>query len=165
MNAMRSSLAVGIVSIVCALMLAIVPLPPALTGMRPDWVLLALVFWCLATPTRFGLAWAFALGLLLDTLSGALLGQHALALLLVMYLTLKFRLRLRVFPLAQLMIAVLVLLMIYQFTLFWIDGVAARSVPLHERWMPVITGTLAWPLVYWVGQRALRETHQQPARL
>lgn len=165
MNTGRSSLAVGIISMVFALMLAIVPLPQAVTGMRPDWVLLALVFWCMATPSRFGLAWAFALGLLLDTLSGALLGQHALALLLVIYLTLKFRLRLRVFPLAQLMIAVLVLLVIYQFTLFWIDGVAARSVPLRERWLPVITGTLAWPLVHWVGQRALRESDQQPARL
>ncbi len=165
MTAERSSLAVGTVSIVFALMLAIVPLPQPVTGMRPDWVLLALVFWCLAAPHRFGLAWAFGLGLLLDTLSGALLGQHALALLLVIYLTLKFRLRLRVFPLAQLMIAVLVLLVIYQFTLFWIDGVAARSVPIRERWLPVITGTLAWPLVYWIGQRALRESEQQPARL
>ena len=161
----RSTLAAGMASIICALMLAILPLPQQATGMRPDWVLLVLVFWSLATPGRFGLVWAFALGLLLDTLTGALLGQHALALLLVIYLTLKFRLRLRVFPMAQLMLAVLVLLTIYQFTLFWIDGVTSRSVPISERWIPVITGTLIWPLVHWVGQRTLRESEQQPARL
>lgn len=155
----------GMVSLLAALMLAIVPLPAQAGGLRPDWVLLALVFWCLALPSRFGLVWAFALGLLLDTLTGALLGQHALALLLVTYLVLHFRLRLRVFPLLQLTIAVAVLLALYQFTLFWIDGVASRGVPPSRYWLPVITGSLAWPLVFWLGQRLLSESEQAPTRL
>jgi rod shape-determining protein MreD len=151
------------ISLVLALMLAIVPMPPHTAGMRPDWVLLVLMFWCLARPDSFGLLWAFGLGLLLDTLTGALVGQHALALMLVTCLVLKFRLRLRVFPPLQLMIAVLGLLILYQFTLFWIDGVASRSVPLHERWWPVISGTLAWPLVHWLGKRGLQQDDQQQA--
>ncbi len=68
-----------LISFVAALVLAIVPLPAALAAYRPDWVPLVLIFWGLMAPERIGLLTAFAMGLALDTLSGALLGQHALA--------------------------------------------------------------------------------------
>jgi rod shape-determining protein MreD len=60
------------------------------------------------------------------------------------YLAEKFHLRLRVFPVSQLGITVFLLLGLYEFVLFWIDGMAGRSVPLVERWVPPITGTLVW---------------------
>ncbi|HET7134120.1 MAG TPA: rod shape-determining protein MreD, partial [Gammaproteobacteria bacterium] len=84
------------------------------------------------------------MGLALDALTGALLGQHALALLVVVYIAERFHLRLRVFPVSQLALTVLVLLGLYEFILFWIDGVADRTVPLIERWAPPLVGTLAW---------------------
>jgi rod shape-determining protein MreD len=87
------------------------------------------------------------MGLALDTLSGALLGQHALALLLIVYLSQRFHLRIRVFPVSQLALTVVALLALYQFVLFWVDGVAGRTVPLVERWAPVVSGSLLWMLI------------------
>jgi rod shape-determining protein MreD len=84
------------------------------------------------------------MGIALDTLSGSLLGQHALALLVVVYVAERFHLRLRVFPVSQLAFTVLLLLGFYEFILFWIAGVAGRTVPLIERWAPPLSGTLAW---------------------
>lgn len=133
-----------LVSIVAALALAVVPLPEAVLPFRPDWVALVLLYWSLVSPRGFGLLTAFWTGLALDTLNGALLGQHALALLVIVYLSRRFYLRLRVFPLSQLTLAVAVLLLLYEFVLFWIDGVAGRTVPLVERWGPVVSGTLIW---------------------
>ena len=98
-------------------------------------------------PERVGLLTAFAMGLALDTLSGALLGQHALAMVTVVYLSVRFHLRIRVFPVWQLSMSVLLLLGLYEFMLFWIDGVAGRSVPTIERWAPVVSGALVWSLV------------------
>ncbi len=135
------------ISLVSALVLAIVPLPVAVVAYRPDWVPLVLIFWALMAPERIGLITAFAMGLALDTLSGALLGQHALAMVTVVYLSMRFHLRIRVFPVWQLSLTVFLLLAIYEFMLFWIDGVAGRSVPIVERWAPVISGALVWPLV------------------
>ncbi len=135
------------VSVLCALALAIVPLPELLRAFRPDWVALVIIYWSLMSPGRIGLFSAFFLGLLLDTLSGALLGQHALAMLLVCYLTQRFHLRIRVFPIWQMSMTVLALLAIYQFLLFWVDGVAGRTVSGAERWAPVLVGALLWPLV------------------
>jgi rod shape-determining protein MreD len=136
-----------LISFVAALVLAIVPLPAALAAYRPDWVPLVLIFWGLMAPERIGLLTAFAMGLALDTLSGALLGQHALAMVTVVYLSVRFHLLIRVFPVWQLSMTVFLLLVIYEFMLFWIDGVAGRSVPIIERWAPVVSGALVWPLV------------------
>jgi len=149
-------------SLGATLALAVVPLPDAVAPFRPDWVAVVLLYWSLMAPRHFSLFTAFWMGIALDTLSGALLGQNALALLLIVYLAEKFHLRLRVFPVSQLGFTVLVLLGLYEFVLFWIDGVAGRTVPLIERWLPPLTGTLVWLAMYVFLDRREREA---PARL
>lgn len=133
-----------IVTLVGALALSIVALPPGIAPFRPDWVALLMLYWVLIAPRRVGLFTPFLTGLALDTLTGALLGQHALALLLVVYLSQRFYLRLRVFPASQLTLTAIALLSLYEFLLFWIDGVAGRTVPLVERWGPVVSGLGVW---------------------
>jgi rod shape-determining protein MreD len=132
------------ISLLLMLALAVVPLPKTIEPFRPDWVAVVLLYWTLMAPRRFSLLTAFWTGLALDTLTGALLGQHALGLLVVVYIAVRFHRRLRVFPVSQLALTVLILLGLYEFILFWIDGVADRTVPLIERWAPPLTGTLAW---------------------
>jgi rod shape-determining protein MreD len=146
-----------VLSLVATLALAVVPLPDAVAPLRPDWVALVLLYWALMAPRHFSLLTAFWMGLALDTLSGALLGQNALALLVIVYLADKFHLRLRVFPVSQLAITVLALLGLYEFILFWIDGMAGRTVPLVERWVPPLTGTLAWLALYVLLDRGERQ--------
>jgi len=162
-------------SLVLMLALAAVPLPDAVAPLRPDWVAVVLLYWSLMAPRHFSLLTAFWMGIALDTLTGALLGQNALALLVIVYLAEKFHLRLRVFPLSQLAFTVLLLLGLYEFILFWIDGLApavdpdiavlanrGRTVPLVERWVPPLTGTLVWVALYMLFDRREREA---PARL
>ena len=96
---------------------------------------------------RYGLLTAFWLGIALDTLSGALLGQHSLALIVVVFLWQRLYLQIRAFPASQLAIVVIVLLAIHQFILLWIDGLAQQQQPLVERWGPVLTGGILWLLV------------------
>lgn len=157
--AMRRTWWSSAVGLALTLVLAVVPMPDAIAPLRPDWVAVVLLYWSLIAPRHFSLLTAFWMGLALDTLSGALLGQNALALLLIVYLAEKFHLRLRVFPVSQLSITVFLLLGLYEFVLFWIDGMAGRSVPLTERWLPPITGTLVWiamSLVLGRSERAAR---------
>ncbi len=135
-------------SLVLTLALAAVPLPDSVSAFRPDFVAVVLVYWSLIAPRRFSLLTAFWMGLALDTLSGSLLGQHALAMLVIVYLAERFHLRLRVFPISQLAITVFVLLALYQFVLFWVDGVAGRTVPLEARWGPPVTGVIVWLVMH-----------------
>ena len=146
-------------SLVLTLALSLVPLPHAVTSFRPDWVAVVLLYWSITAPRRFSLLTAFWMGIVLDTLSGSLLGQHALALLVIVYVAERLHLRIRVFPVSQLGITVLALLGLYEFILFWIDGVAGRTVPVSERWGPPLAGTLVWLALLAVFDSGRREAH------
>lgn len=134
-------------SMIAALMLAIVPLPEWANPYRPDWVVLTLIYWSIALPRGYSVGTAWLLGILLDIAYGTLLGQHALALALVTYITVKFHLQLRVFPVSQMTGTVLALLALYQFVLFWINGIAGIYPDAVIYWGPVASGTLLWPVV------------------
>ena len=67
--------------------------------------------------------------------------------LIIAFVTVRFHLLMRVFPLQQLTATVFALLALYQFILFWINGVAGVNVALSHYWGPVIAGTLLWPIV------------------
>ena len=151
----------SIFSLAATLALASVPLPDSIAPLQPDWVAVVLLYWSVMAPRQMSLFTAFWMGIALDTLTGALLGQNALALLVIIYLAEKFHLRLRVFPVSQLALTVLILLGLYEFILFWIDGMAGRSVPLIERWLPPLTGTFVWLGMYVLFDRREREA---PAR-
>jgi rod shape-determining protein MreD len=136
-----------LVTIIFALMLMVVPLPDWAAPFRPDWVALTLIYWAMMMPRTWSVGSAWIIGILLDVAQGTILGQHALALCLIVFITVRFHLLMRVFPLQQLAATVFAILALYQFILFWINGVAGIDVPAVDYWGPVITGTLFWPVV------------------
>ncbi len=139
-----------ILSIVLAMCLRIMPLPPELAMLNPDWVLLTLIYWSLALPERVGIFHAWTFGLLTDVLTGRLFGQYALAYALVIYICLKLHKRLRQFPLLQQGLFVFFCLLLSQLLLFFIKNLQ-HPAQLHASfWWPVFTGTICWPLVYTV---------------
>ncbi|HEU4619373.1 MAG TPA: rod shape-determining protein MreD [Gammaproteobacteria bacterium] len=158
---MRSLRLGGVFALFFALVLAVVPLPNGIAPFRPSWVGVALLYWTLVAPESYGLLTAFLCGLALDTLTGALLGQHALALVLIVYLAQRFYLQLRAFPASQLAATIAVLLGLYEFVLFWIDGVAGRSVPAVMRLWPIVSGTVLWFLVWSVFEGGRRDAPER----
>ena len=69
-----------LLTFVVAYVLAVLPLPVWLQWARPDWVAITLIYWCIALPQRVGIAAGLLLGIGLDVLEGAVLGQNAFAL-------------------------------------------------------------------------------------
>lgn len=130
-----------------ALVAELLPLPAALQPLRPAWTTLAVIYWSLMWPGRFGVFSAFVLGLLVDVAHGSLLGQHALSLSLVAWLVLSVHLQLRVFPLWQLTLAVFALMFLEAFVLLWIDGATGRAEFGPGRWGPVLAAGLFWPVL------------------
>ncbi len=136
------------VTVLLALMLMLVPLPDALDPFRPDWVVLILIYWGMTAPRNYNVGSAWVIGILLDVAQGTLLlGHHAHALCVIVYITIKFHLLMRVFPLLQLTATVFALLALYQFLLFWINGVAGETAPAISYWASVITGAIVWPFL------------------
>lgn len=134
------------VSFFFAYAFTIVPLPDVIQPYRPDFIVLTLFFWLVSVPNWIGVGVAFVCGLLLDTLQGSLLGQHALALVVFAYITLKFHLRIRVFTIWQELIALLLLLFIYHFLLFWSDGISQQvTAPGWGHLAQLFASVAIWP--------------------
>jgi len=136
-----------VVSFMIGLMLTIMPLPAYADPFRPDWLALLVIFWAMQLPRTWSVGTAWIIGIVLDVSQGTLLGQHALALCFVAFITVRFHLLMRVFPMPQLTATVLPILAIYQFLLFWINGVAGVDAPSIAYWGPVVSGTVLWPFV------------------
>jgi len=137
-----------IITLIVGLMLTIMPLPEAAAVFRPDWLALLLIFWAIQLPRTWSVGSAWIVGIVLDVSYGTLLGQHALALAVIVFLTVRFDLLMRVFPLSQLGATIFALLALYQFILFWVNGVAGVTAPPIAYWAPVITGTIVWPFLH-----------------
>ena len=137
-----------LVTIIVSLMLTIMPLPETAESFRPDWLALTLIYWAMQSPRTWGIGIAWMIGIVLDVAQGTLLGQHALGLCVIIFVTVRIHLLMRVFPLLQLTATVFALLALYQFLLFWVNGVAGVSTDLVNYWGPVVTGTVVWPFLY-----------------
>lgn len=130
-----------------ALILTVLPLPASIVWLRPDWLLIVVIYWSLVSPRIAGLAFAWVCGLLIDVTTGTVLGEHAFAFLFVGFLTHRLQLRMRIFPIWQQAFTVLILLALYQFLLFWIDGITGQAVTTWRRWMPALVGGALWPML------------------
>jgi rod shape-determining protein MreD len=130
-----------------ALVATVAPLPDWLELMRPDFVALTVLWFTLLSPRLTGLFYAWGAGLALDAFYGVLLGQHALALIVITYVASKLRLQVRAFPPLQQSAVILALLFLNEFLLFWLDGVAGHPVTDWRRWLAVPVGAACWPLV------------------
>lgn len=135
-------------SLILALALSILPLPYWATWFRPEWVVLVLIYWVMAVPHKVSVGFAWLVGLLVDALTGSLLGQHALALTLVAYLTVKIHRQVRMFPLLQQALAVMLLVIIYELTLILLKGMLDEVVVPWWYFLSVLTSMLIWPWLY-----------------
>lgn len=129
----------------------------------PDWVLLSIIYWGRAAPGRIGIFSAWALGLFADTLTGSLLGQHALSYALVMFITLNLHKRLRQFPIFQQGLFIFCCLSISQLIIYWINNSPSTQAFQLRFWLPLLTGTLCWPAVYFI-LRTIRSTQSGSSR-
>jgi len=132
---------------ILAIAFEVMPLPEALQAFRPPLVMMILIYWTMMWPQRVGVGIAFCIGICLDILHGQLLGQNALALIVVTYLTLRFHLQIRIFPLWQLTMTVFALLTFNALLQLLVEGLAGLSPSGFMRWTQVLTGTLLWPFV------------------
>lgn len=144
---------------VVAYLLAVLPLPDWLLWGRPEWLALTLIYWCIALPHRVGIASALALGVALDVLEGAVLGQNAFALVVVALLSQMLYQRLRVYSLWQQSSVVFILVGVNQLICQWVqnlEGVGARSLLFL---LPACSSALLWPVVLQVLRGLRRYYH------
>ena len=133
---------------VMALLLTALPMPESAANWRPAWVALVLVYWCMAAPERVGVLVGWMAGLLLDVMTGTLLGQHALAMSVLAYIAHYTHRRVRVLPLWRQGITIFVLLFLYQALVLWSNGIRGLPVTAFAYWTSPLVSTLLWPWIF-----------------
>jgi len=137
-----------VLSFLVALIAHMILLPDWAESLRPDWITLVLIYWCIALPDRVGVGIGWMAGLMLDVSNGALMGQNALILAIVAYLAIRLHQRLRFFPLWQQSVSVLLLVLLHLMLALWIKGAFSQSTETWAYWLPALSSMLMWPVVF-----------------
>jgi rod shape-determining protein MreD len=134
-------------SLVIAILLAMLPVPEWAIWLRPSWVLMVLIYWAITAPYRVSVGTAWITGIIVDLLTGTLLGEHALAYTVAISFASKMHIRLRLYPLLQQGISVFIFVLLYQFILYCIQGFIGE-LPGPSYWLSSVTSMLLWPWLY-----------------
>lgn len=146
MNPLRANAVwVIVATFIAALMLTMMPLPEWARTLRPQWVTMVLIYWCLALPHRVGVVWGWCLGLLLDVVHGAVLGQYALTMTLIAYIVTMLYQRIRLFPYNQQAVIVGMLVVLQLLVVLWIKGAIGEAPDRWSYWLTAVTTALLWP--------------------
>ena len=162
MRSSRESRRLIFLTIMAAVLFSLIPVPGVLWPFKPYLVALVVIYWSLETQDTISLGLAFLIGLVLDILSGSLMGLHALSLVIMVFLVQHFRSRLRFFPPWQQALSVLALLVNDRIILIWITVLLGEPLPTWEYWLPPLIGMALWPWLFllldWV--RAMTRQHK-----
>jgi rod shape-determining protein MreD len=137
----------------------LLPLSGVALALRPDFLALVLLYWCIQEPRFVGVGVAWLVGLLMDVGDATLFGQHALAYAVLAYAAEYFRRRVLRFPLWQQAAQVAVLLSLCAGLVLVVRVVGGAPLPRWTYAVPPVAGALLWPvlsvLLQWP-QRPLR---------
>jgi rod shape-determining protein MreD len=99
-------------TLVTALLANLLPWSGVALWIKPDFVALVVLYWCIVQPRKVGFVAAWLLGLFMDIADGSLFGQHALAYSILAYAGIVLHRRvLRFSGTPQVMHVILLLLM------------------------------------------------------
>lgn len=132
------------------------PVSGAAAVLKPDFLALLLLYWCIKAPRLVGVGVAWCLGLLMDVGNATVFGQHALAYAVLAYSAEYFRRRVLRFPLWQQAAQVAVLLALCAAIVLVIRVVGGAPMQRWTYFVPSLSGALLWPLLTLLLQRPHR---------
>lgn len=134
-------------SLLAGFLLNMLPAQGFIQWIRPDFVAMILLYWCIHQPLRVGIGAAWILGIMMDVADATLFGEHALAYSLMGYLALILRRRVSMLEIDHQFTHVTLLLIIMQIIVM-LTGLALKNV--FEGWAyflgSLVAGVL-WPFL------------------
>ena len=124
--------------------LTILPLPAQISGIRPAWVLLCLLYLQMYLPKYFHVLVVLLLGLCLDALLSTPMGEHAFALLVTTWLMDGRTRRFMFFSIMQQMLVVGLACGCYQLILFIVDASFGHMTEVSTVWGVAISSMIFW---------------------
>ncbi len=119
--------------------------------LRPDFMLLVIIFWLLRAPNQCNVGTAWFVGLCVDLATGGTFGQYALAYTVTAFVAVVYQRRLVLFNSTQQLVYVFSLLILSQLVLLILKAFAGTESLGWTYFIPSITGVLLWQLAVTLG--------------
>jgi rod shape-determining protein MreD len=152
-----------LVTLILALVANLAPLSGVALALRPDFLALVLLYWCIQAPRVCGVATAWMVGLMMDVGDATLFGQHALAYAVLAFAADYFRRRVLRFPLWQQAVQVGMLLVFCAALVLLVRFVGGAPMPRWTYWASPLVGALLWPVLSVLLQRPQRPRRRSSA--
>lgn len=137
----------------------LLPLTGTVLMLRPDFLALVLLYWCIQEPRFVGVGTAWLVGLLMDVADATVFGQHALAYAVLAYAADYFRRRVLRFPLWQQAAQVVMLLLLCAGLVALVRVVGGAPLPRWTYAAPPFIAAFLWPML-----SVLLQAPQRPRR-
>ena len=136
-----------LLTLVAALFLNFIPLNAFLHTIRPDFVALVILYWCINQPQRAGMFLAFCAGLMMDVHHAGIMGHHAMVYCIIVYIASVFRRRSSIFELVKQAPQIGLILVIMQSFQILVTLLSGAYFPGWHFFLASLSGALIWPLV------------------
>ncbi len=134
-------------TLLAALLANLLPWSGAWLWIKPDFVALVLLLWCVEQPRKVGFISAWLLGLVMDVADGTLFGQHALSYSILAYAGIVLHRRVLMFSGTPQALHVVVLLLLNDFIVIAIRMLAGADFPGFQYFIgSFVAGALWLPL-------------------
>lgn len=134
-----------VVTLVTALFLNFLPWSGFWVWIRPDFVALVILYWCIEQPRKIGFTAAWVLGLMMDVADGSLFGQHALAYSILAYAGIVLHRRVQMFTLTPQVLHVILLLLFNDLVVLIIRMLAGSDFPGYQYFLGSFVAGALWP--------------------
>ncbi|SEP08885.1 rod shape-determining protein MreD [Nitrosovibrio sp. Nv6] len=134
-------------TLIVALVLNLIPLQNVALAAWPDFIALALLYWCISQPQLVGISIAFGMGLLMDIGDASTFGQHALAYSIMAFVALVLHRRLSNFGPMKQAPQIGLILIAGQFIILLTGLLDGSHFPGWDFFLASVSGTLLWPFL------------------
>lgn len=138
-------------SLIVAFMFMLLPWSGAWLVIRPDFLLLVVIYWIIRAPNLCNVGTAWFVGLFVDLATGGIFGQHALAYTITAFFAVTYQRRLVLFNYTQQLFYVLLLLLISQITLLILKTFSGADFIGWSYFLPCFSGILLWKAAVLLG--------------
>jgi rod shape-determining protein MreD len=114
-------------------------------AIKPDFVALVVLYWCIHQPRKVGFASAWLLGLAMDVAEGSLFGQHALAYSVLAFAGIVLHRRVLMFTMRDQVLHVLVLLVLNDVMILAVRMLAGAGFPGLRYFIGSLVAAALWP--------------------
>lgn len=147
------------ISFLLAIIFMLIALPPWLNYLRPQLVVLTLLYWVLYMPQRVGMLVAWCLGMMLDILYNVTLGVHALMFVIVVFIALKWQVRFNFFAFWQKTAFIFILVFISLVPPFYLEIIARNNLSWWLCGISPFISALIWPYLVYLLDMARQKFH------